>query len=86
MKTSAEELSEKLIPLMGEASAHKILAFKGDNYLKVRSELLSAYVVCLLFYLLLKSKRKITSNHPVLDRLTQYKTLLEKMDVSIEEF
>lgn len=86
MQVSVEEINEKLLPLMDLAEVKRILAAKGENFLEIRFELLVAYTICILFYLSLKAKGRVTNNHPVLDRLTKYKSYLERMEVSSATF
>ncbi|KAL4435984.1 hypothetical protein ABPG74_022219 [Tetrahymena malaccensis] len=86
MNISISEVTDKLLPILDVEEAKKILPGKGQNFLEIRYELLISYTMCILFYLLLKSKGKITNNHPVLDRLTKYKTMIERMNISLDDF
>ncbi|KAL4486066.1 hypothetical protein ABPG72_004000 [Tetrahymena utriculariae] len=86
MNISISEVTDKLFPILDVEEAKKILTGKGQNFLEIRYELLISYTMCILFYLLLKSKGKITNNHPVLDRLTKYKTMIERMNISLDDF
>ncbi|EAR99694.3 Sas10 carboxy-terminal domain protein (macronuclear) [Tetrahymena thermophila SB210] len=86
MNISISEVTDKLFPIMDVEEAKKILPGKGQNFLEIRYEILISYTMCILFYLLLKSKGKITNNHPVLDKLTKYKTMIERMNISLDDF
>lgn len=86
MHVSISEIIDKLIPILDMEDAKKIMTGKGQNFLEIRYELLISYTMCILFYLLLKAKGKITNNHPVLDKLTKYKTLIERMNISLDQF
>ncbi|EGR30584.1 hypothetical protein IMG5_128870 [Ichthyophthirius multifiliis] len=57
---NTEELIQKLIPLLDIEKAKKIMIGKGKNFLEIKFELLSCYVLCLT-----RKRKKIDSNSRV---------------------
>lgn len=51
----------------------------GKNYLEVKQLLLHAYCQAIVFYLLLKSEGHPVRDHPVINRIVEIKSLLDKV-------
>lgn len=79
LKSALEELKTKICPLLEEAQKDDICTTQGLTYLEVKHLLLLHYCICLLFYILLKVEGTSVENHPVVLRLVEIRTFLEKM-------
>jgi U3 small nucleolar RNA-associated protein 3 len=57
----------------------EIMMEGGIRYLEVKQLLLLAYCQAIAFYLLLKSEGQAVRDHPVLARLVEIKSVLDKV-------
>ncbi|KAI8101739.1 hypothetical protein M9434_006806 [Picochlorum sp. BPE23] len=78
LRSSLSEIRGKLGPLLQEIKSGNIATSEGVSYLEAKHLLLLHYVACLVFYLLLKSEGKSVKDHPVIDRLIEIRSYLEK--------
>eukprot|EP00210_Caulerpa_lentillifera_P008672 g8271.t1 len=79
LKASLEELRLKISPLLEEAKTGDLCTSEGLTYLKVKHCLLLHYCICILFYILLKLEGMSIEGHPVILRLVEIRTYLEKL-------
>ncbi|KAK6116760.1 hypothetical protein DH2020_049493 [Rehmannia glutinosa] len=77
LNDALEQLENKVNPLLtrGRESAKK----GGMHYLEVKQLLLQSFCQAITFYLLLKSEGQPVRDHPVVSRLVEIKSLLDKV-------
>lgn len=78
LRASLSEIRARLGPLLQEIKSGDIATAEGVSYLEAKHLLLLHYVACLVFYLLLKSEGKSVKDHPVISRLIEIRSYLEK--------
>ncbi|KAL4352216.1 hypothetical protein GQ457_06G014370 [Hibiscus cannabinus] len=79
LNSSLEELESKVNPLLRKAKEGEIFLEGGMRYLEVKQILLLAYCQQITFYLLLKSEGQLVRDHPVLGRIVEIQSLLDKV-------
>ncbi|KAK4490707.1 hypothetical protein RD792_001406, partial [Penstemon davidsonii] len=79
LNDALEQLENKVNPLLEKIGGREN-AKKGEmNYVEVKQLLLQSFCQAITFYLLLKSEGHPVRDHPVVSRLVEIKTLLDKM-------
>lgn len=79
LKDSVEQLETKVNPLLSKVKQGEKTTKGGMHYLEVKQLLLMTYCQSITFYLLLKSEGHPVRDHPVIGRLVEIKSLLNKM-------
>ncbi|GER40641.1 something about silencing protein sas10 [Striga asiatica] len=76
---AVDQLENKITPLVDKVRGRQT-AKKGDmHYLEVKQLLLQSFCQAITFYLLLKSEGHPVRDHPVISRLVEIKSLLDKV-------
>ncbi|XP_062174089.1 protein THALLO [Alnus glutinosa] len=78
LNDALEQIESKVNPLLSKVKKGEIMNEGGIRYLEVKQLLLLAYCQAITFYLLLKSEGQPVRDHPVLARLVEIKSLLDK--------
>nr|XP_046239338.1 something about silencing protein 10 [Scatophagus argus] len=78
-KTKLTELKDELQPLVQMVKDGKIPPGKGADYLKTKQQLYLNYCTNISFYMVLKAKRIPAHNHPVIERLLTYRSLINEL-------
>ncbi len=78
LRSSLSEIRGRLGPLLQEVKSGEIATAEGVSYLEAKHLLLMHYVAHLVFYLLLKAEGKSVKDHPVIARLIEIRSYLEK--------
>ncbi|KAL9976271.1 hypothetical protein ACROYT_G013554 [Oculina patagonica] len=78
-KFKLKEVIEKLHPLVKMARAGQVPK-EGADYLELKHQLYLNYCVNIGFYLLLKARQTSVRDHPVIERLVQYKKLITELE------
>ncbi|KFM78299.1 Something about silencing protein 10, partial [Stegodyphus mimosarum] len=79
-KEKLTEVKDKLIPLMRLVINEKIPSQDLAMYIKVKYHLLLHICMNISVYMMMKSKDSVVSSHPVLQRITVYKKLLDELE------
>ncbi|KAF5452568.1 hypothetical protein F2P56_027548 [Juglans regia] len=79
LNDALEQLESKVNPLLTKVKKGETLMEGGIRYLEVKQLLLLSYCQAITFYLLLKSEGQPIRDHPVLARLVEIKSLLDKI-------
>lgn len=79
LNSTLEELENKVNPLLKKVKVGGIVLESGLRYLEVKQLLLLSYCQTITFYLLLKSEGQPVLDHPVIARLVEIRSLLDKM-------
>ncbi|KAL5574728.1 hypothetical protein UlMin_016427 [Ulmus minor] len=72
-------LESKVDPLLNKVKNGELILEGGIRYLELKKFLLLSYCQAIVFYLLLKSEGLSVRDHPVLGRLVEIRSLLDKM-------
>ncbi|KAH9614778.1 hypothetical protein KSS87_014040 [Heliosperma pusillum] len=72
-------LENHVNPLLAKVQKVENAKKEGKNYFEVKQLLLHAYCQAIVFYLLLKSEGQPVRDHPVIARIVEIKSLLDKM-------
>ncbi|XP_023927237.1 protein THALLO [Quercus suber] len=78
LNDAIEQLEKKVDPLLSMVKKEEIMMEGGVRYLEMKQLLLLLYCQAITFYLLLKSEGQPIRDHPVLARLVEIKSLLDK--------
>ncbi|CAL5391787.1 unnamed protein product [Camellia sinensis] len=78
LSDALDELENKVNPLLSKVKKGGNSMKGGMHYMEVKQLLLLAYCQAITFYLLLKSEGNPVRDHPVIARLVEIKTLLDK--------
>ena len=78
LRSSLSEIRGRLGPLLQEIKSGDIATSEGVSYLEAKHLLLLHYVANLIFYLLLKAEGRSVKDHPVIPRLIEIRSFLEK--------
>ncbi|KAL7219600.1 hypothetical protein ACSBR2_012622 [Camellia fascicularis] len=79
LSDALDELENKVNPLLSKVKKGGNSMKGGMNYMEVKQLLLLAYCQAITFHLLLKSEGNPVRDHPVIARLVEIKTLLDKV-------
>ncbi|XP_065064912.1 something about silencing protein 10-like [Rhopilema esculentum] len=75
------DVISKYHPLLVIARTRKnIISKEGRDFIEVMNQLLLNYCVNISFYLMLIAKRENVKDHPVIEKIVEYRTLLEKIE------
>lgn len=72
------ELNETIAPILQKVKQGLIKNSGGIQYLEVKNQLLLTYITHIVFYLLLKAEGQSVRDHPVIERLVEVRTMLER--------
>eukprot|EP01116_Phalansterium_solitarium_P021307 TRINITY_DN6573_c0_g1_i3.p1 TRINITY_DN6573_c0_g1~~TRINITY_DN6573_c0_g1_i3.p1 ORF type:complete len:424 (-),score=177.54 TRINITY_DN6573_c0_g1_i3:760-2031(-) len=78
-KTSLVQVRDRIQPILDKVRAGQLPTSNGMSYLEVKFHLLLSYCINISFYMMLKAEGKSVKDHPVIDQLVRYRTILEKM-------
>ncbi|KFV87674.1 Something about silencing protein 10, partial [Struthio camelus australis] len=79
------ELKDELHPLLQMIKNGTIPQGKGSRYLQTKYHLYLNYCANISFYLVLKSKRMPVHSHPVIERLVDYRNIINDLAVVDEK-
>lgn len=79
LNDATKQLETVVNPLLSKVKKGESSKKEGLHYLEVKKLLLLAYCQAITFYLLLKSEGQPVRDHPVIARLVEIKSLLDKM-------
>ncbi|NXU34795.1 SAS10 protein, partial [Drymodes brunneopygia] len=75
------EIKDELHPLLQMVRDGTIPEGKGSHYLQTKYHLYLNYCANISFYLVLKSKRMPVHSHPVIERLVEYRSIINDLAV-----
>lgn len=79
LNDALEQLENRVNPLLCKVKEGKNIVKTGMHYLEVKQVLLLSYCQAITFYLLLKSEGESVRDHPVIARLVEIKSSLDKI-------
>lgn len=79
LNDAVEQLETKVDPVLSKLKEEKNVNKSGIQYMELKKQLLLSYCQAITFHLLLKSEGHSVHDHPVLGRLVEIKSLLDKM-------
>ncbi|KAL0322744.1 UNVERIFIED_CONTAM: Something about silencing protein 10 [Sesamum angustifolium] len=79
LNDALEQLENKVDPLVDKIRERESTKKSGMHYLEVKQLLLQTFCQAITFYLLLKSEGQPVRDHPVVSRLVEIKSLLDKI-------
>lgn len=80
LNDATKQLETYVNPLLSKVRKGENAKKEGLHYLEVKQLLLLSYCQAITFYLLLKSEGQPVRDHPVIARLVEIKSLLDKME------
>lgn len=66
-------IQEKLSPLMTMVESKEIIKEDLSEYVKLKYSAYLSYLLNISFYLALRANKTMVENHPVIERLVQYR-------------
>ncbi|XP_030492048.2 protein THALLO [Cannabis sativa] len=78
LNDATDQLENKVDPLLNKVKNGEIMLEGGVRYLELKKLLLLSYCQAITFYLILKSEGQPVRDHPVLARLVEIRSLLDK--------
>ncbi|XP_062090080.1 protein THALLO [Humulus lupulus] len=78
LNDATDQLENKVDPLLNKVKNGEVMLEGGIRYLELKKLLLLSYCQAIAFYLLLKSEGQPVRDHPVLARLVEIRSLLDK--------
>ncbi|KAG7025385.1 Something about silencing protein 10 [Cucurbita argyrosperma subsp. argyrosperma] len=79
LNEAVDQLESKINPVLNKVKNGKIAVGAGLQYLELKQLILLSYCQAIAFYLLLKSEGQAVRDHPVIARLVEIKSLLDKV-------
>jgi U3 small nucleolar RNA-associated protein 3 len=79
LRAALSEVRSRLGPLLQEVRAGGLATAEGVSYLEAKHLLLLQYAASVAFYLLLRAEGRPARDHPVVARLVEIRTYLEKI-------
>ncbi|KAF5836525.1 hypothetical protein DUNSADRAFT_5813 [Dunaliella salina] len=73
------QIRHKLGPLLDEVKSGRLATKEGLSYLEVKHLMMLHYCAHIVFYILLKAEGRPVRDHPVMQRLVEIRTCLEKI-------
>ncbi|XP_011656740.1 something about silencing protein 10 isoform X2 [Cucumis sativus] len=79
LNEAVDQLENKVNPILNKVQNGQIAVGGGLQYLELKQVLLLSYCQAITFYLLLKSEGQAVRDHPVIARLVEIRSLLDKV-------
>jgi len=79
-ETKLNDVIHKYHPLLLIARKGGKISKEGQEFIEVMHQLLLNYCLNISFYLALKAKRESVKDHPVIEKILEYKNLLSKVE------
>lgn len=84
-KVKMQEAQEVLHPVLLKIKSGEIPEGAAATYVDVKFRLILSYCVNVSFYLMLKAKHQPVHDHPVINRIVQYRGLLQQLEDADDE-
>ncbi|XP_014271734.1 something about silencing protein 10 [Halyomorpha halys] len=84
-KSQLKFLKEKVWPILKMVDDGTLKECKAVDMLELVNKIILHYTLNVLFYLYAKENGESTSNHPVLERFNAFKSLLQEVDVLLQQ-
>lgn len=78
LKSSMHEVRNRIEPTLERVKSNELNTSGGVSYLEAKHLLLLSYCEAIAFYVLMKAEGRDVTNHPVMHRLVELKTFIEK--------
>ncbi|XP_022155425.1 something about silencing protein 10 [Momordica charantia] len=79
LNEALDQLESKVNPVLNKVQNGKVAVGGGLQYLELKQQILLSYCQAIAFYLLLKSEGQAVRDHPVIARLVEIKSFLDKV-------